>query len=831
MVRELCEALEVITRTATLVLILEDLHWADHSTADLISAVARRREPAKLLVLGTLRPADLILFQSPFKTLKQDLLLHRLSHELPLERLDESDVADYLAVQFSGGDWPPELATIINRHSDGNPLFMTAMLDHLTQQGVLSRIDGCWRLTIPLEQVDPGVPETLRQMLEVQLQHLSSSERQLLKCASVAGQYFTAWSVATMMAQESATVEDQCSELAERQQFLKSYGLQELPDGTLTFAFEFRHWLYRDALYRRLSPSQRVTFHRRLGEALARVRTPEHLEAAAEIALHFEEGREYQPAIQYLLLAAENATRRYAHRESVQALEHALELLPKIEREQRQELDVKILEKLGDAHYALGDMERSAATYHAMATHAAEAGLLTVQANALMRLAHSAEAIPFFLRAIELDPKFASAYVSLSRIYSNLGEVERAKEYASKAYEHVEDVNERERLSIIYQYHFEVTGNQTLATETLNVWRQSFPEEFQPPNSLAFILNILGQFEQAIEQGNEAVRRNPTHGFPYSNLAHARRGLGQFAEAQAAAERAVALNIETLPTRRLLYQLAVLAGDHEAAARHVEWARDKPREFEIVVARAQVAACYGKLREARQLYEQTVEMAETRNLREVATNHLAWASWMEMIYDNREIALQRARNVLNRKPSHEPHLRAALTLCCGGFTEEAQKIVHELAAANQQHTIINLVLAPIVKAGIALARKDPAQAIEELQVVAPYELGFCAALAPIHLRGESYLLLGAGVEAAQQFQRIIDHRGSEPFSPFYALANLGLARALRVAGDINVSLQAYRRFLNDWADADPDIPILLTARREYRELESHPKSQATWAPS
>src|SRR5215510_4411384 len=199
MVRELCEALEAITQTETLVLILEDLHWADHSTADLISAIARRREPARLLVLGTIRPADLILFQSPFKTLKQDLLLHRLCHELQLEHLNESDVADYLAVEFADAELPAELATIIHRHSDGNPLFMTAMLDHLAQQGVLSQVDGRWRMTVPLHQVDPGVPETLRQMLEVQLLHLSTSERQLLKCASVAGQHFTAWSVAMMM--------------------------------------------------------------------------------------------------------------------------------------------------------------------------------------------------------------------------------------------------------------------------------------------------------------------------------------------------------------------------------------------------------------------------------------------------------------------------------------------------------------------------------------------------------------------------------------------------------------------------------------------------------
>ena len=201
MVRELCEALEIITAAVPLVLILEDLHWVDHSTVDVISAIARRREPAKLLVLGTFRPAELILSESPLKALKQDLLLHHLSHEVELERLLESDVADYVAAEFSPGDVPSGLATIIHRHSDGNPLFMSAMLDHLAQHGVLSQANGRWTMTVPLEQVDPGVPETLKQMLEMQLQRASDSEQELLKCASVAGQHFTAWSLSTMLAE------------------------------------------------------------------------------------------------------------------------------------------------------------------------------------------------------------------------------------------------------------------------------------------------------------------------------------------------------------------------------------------------------------------------------------------------------------------------------------------------------------------------------------------------------------------------------------------------------------------------------------------------------
>ena len=323
----------------------------DHSTLDAaISAIARRREPAKLFVVGTFRPADLILSESPLKALKQDLLLHRLSHEVELERLLESDVADYIAAEYAPGDIPAGLARVIHRHSDGNPLFMIAMLDHLEQRGILVESRGHWTVTAPLEQVDPGVPETLKQMLETQLAYATEAEQQLLKCASVAGYHFTAWSVATMMMSDVTHLEEMCEALAERYQFLASAGTRELSNRVTTPEFRFRHALYREVLYRRLNPSQRVTFHRRLAEGLEALSSPVEPEMAAEIASHFEEGHEYERAILQLILAAQNATRRFAHQQSVSILEHARDLLPKVAAERRQELDDQTLERIANAY-------------------------------------------------------------------------------------------------------------------------------------------------------------------------------------------------------------------------------------------------------------------------------------------------------------------------------------------------------------------------------------------------------------------------------------------------------------------------------------------------
>jgi eukaryotic-like serine/threonine-protein kinase len=654
--------------------------------------------------------------------------------------------------------------------------------------------------------------------LEIQLQHASSEEQHLLKAASVAGLQFTVWAVSRMLAGDSLHLESVCDALADRQQFLKYTATRDLPNGEQTAEYRFTHALYREILYRRLSPTQRTMFHKRLASGLEELRSPVEPETAGQIALHFEEGLDFSRALQYLLVAAENAARRYAHQQAVAILEHARSLLPRVPEDERPRLELQILERIGNAHYALGEMGQSAATYELMAVRAADHGLLSVQGDALMRLAHPAESAPYFLKAIELDPDFVAAYTSLSRIYSNIGEGEPAKEYARRAYERRDRVDERERLSITYQYHFEVTGDQARAGETLEAWKQAFPLDFQPVSSLAVMHNFLGNFDLAIAEGLKAVRRNPAHGYPYSNLAHAYRGVGRFGDAKHTAERAVSRQIETLPTRRLLYELALVEGDLEGAAKHFEWARGRPREFEMVSARAQAAAWMGKVRDARELFEEAGRLAEMRQLPDAASGRLARIMSVELAYGNGHEAGKLARRVLASKSSYDPRLRAAAVLAATGSAGEAEAIVAELVSASPNHTLINSVLAPIVRATIELSRNCPARALEELQAVAPYELGFIAALAPLDLRARSLLALGAGLPAAAEFQRILDHRGSDLFSPFHAVAHVGFARAHALAGDVVTSRKAYEQFFDDWAQADADIPILRAARSEYRRL-------------
>jgi len=388
MVREICEALEVLTAELSLVLVFEDLHWVDPSTLDLISALARRRAAAKLLLLCTYRLEDVALSQSPLKGLKQDLQVHNLSEEIALERLEESEVAQYLDTEFAGGGLPSDLANLIHRHSGGNALFMVAMVQNLVKKGSIVQSNGGWRIATPLAEIDPGVPETLQRMLEVQLEQLSIPEQRILKSASVAGEHFSVWAITNTVDIATDQIEVLCEGLAERQQFIKSTGIEELSNGSVSAQYEFRHSLYRQVIYRGLSEVSRVKLHRGLGERLESLCTPDKgkQELASELALHFERGRDYERAIRYLIMAADNAARRFAYRDTVHVLEQALKLVPRVTSSAGTELEIQILEFIGDAHFALGTMADSAKAYAAGAERAAEVGLKGAQVSALVSL-------------------------------------------------------------------------------------------------------------------------------------------------------------------------------------------------------------------------------------------------------------------------------------------------------------------------------------------------------------------------------------------------------------------------------------------------------------
>src|SRR5258708_5099792 len=383
MVREICEALESLSSEAPILLAFEDLHWVNQSTLDLISALPRRREQAKLMLVCTYRPVDVILSNSGLKGLKQDLQVHNLCTEIALERLPEPAIAEYLATEFPNASLPPGMADLIYRHSEGNPLFMVAFVQDMMKNGSIVHDREEWRLTRRLETIDPGVPQSLQQMLEVQFERLNPPEQSVLEAGSVEGEHFSAWAIANALAEKIDHIEDLFDELAPRQQLIKAIGIQELPNGLVAAHYEFRHSLYRQAIYKRLSSGRLARLHRALAERLKTLSGPGRRDVASKIAFHFESGHEYEQAARYLLFAAENAAGRLAYRDCIQVLQHALKLTSKIEAYLGAELETQVLEFIGDAYYALGALAESAAAYEAAAARASQAGLKGAQVSAL----------------------------------------------------------------------------------------------------------------------------------------------------------------------------------------------------------------------------------------------------------------------------------------------------------------------------------------------------------------------------------------------------------------------------------------------------------------
>ena len=327
MLRELTDTLELLTAEQPLVLVLEDLHWSDYATLDLIAWLARRRESARLLLLGTYRPVDVVVRGHPLQAVKQDLALHGQCAELPLELLRAVDVAQYLAVRFREESLPLALAQAIHQRTDGHPLFMVTVVDHLMRQDRGGVSGEGWDVRAAVAELATGVPESLRQMLEQQFAQLSPEEQQVVEAASVVGMEGSAAAVAAGLDVAVETAEECCAELARRGQFLQAGGVDEWPDGTVAQGYRFRHVLTQQVVYDRLPVGRRLRLHRRIGLCLEAGYGAQAGARAAELAVHFEQGHDPGRAVRYRQQAAAQALERYAYQEAMDHLTRGLALL------------------------------------------------------------------------------------------------------------------------------------------------------------------------------------------------------------------------------------------------------------------------------------------------------------------------------------------------------------------------------------------------------------------------------------------------------------------------------------------------------------------------
>ncbi len=509
MLREFAEALEALTTERTLVLVLEDLHWSDASTLDLVGALARRRTPARLLVLATYRPVDVIVRAHPLHALKLDLTLHRQCRELPVQLLTAEDVAQYLELRFGAGVCPAALGQALYRRTDGHPLFLVTVADALVQQGVLQEEGGAPAGDEGLTAVEAMVPESLQQMIAQQFAGLGAAQQRVLDAASVVGAVFSAAVVAAGVEEPLEAVEEQCSGLARQGQFLETDGVEAWPDGTVAGRYRFRHVLGQAVVYARLTAPRAARLHRQIGTHLEAAYGPRAQTYAAALADHFVRARDDQRAAMYLRQAGENALRRWAYTEAVAHLTRSLEVLqrwPETTARLRHELDIQLL--------------MASALLATRGPAAPEVGRACTRARELCE-------------QLEGTPQRFAILRGLRRVYLARGEVPMMKALSEEQLRLAEHSAEplllaeaRTAVGLAALYDGDLATARAYLEQAIALHRSAEPQATgltigADPGITGFIhmslaLWVLGSPAQAVQQAQQAQRLAERQGHPFS---------------------------------------------------------------------------------------------------------------------------------------------------------------------------------------------------------------------------------------------------------------------------------------------------------------------------
>lgn len=487
---------------------------------------------------------------------------------------------------------------------------------------------------------------------------------------------------------------------------------------------------------------------------------------------------------------------------------------------------------LGDAAVSLrSKLGESLSSVHKYATPLEEAttpSLEALKAYSLgqkMQFANGdTDALPFYKRAVVLDPNFAMAYAVMAVAYSDLNEVGRAAENARKAYELREKVSERERFAIEATYYDAAMGELEKEAQVYELWQQTYPRDASPYTNLGVVYSSLGNWGKALEENREALRLEPNSEANYANLGIDYASLNRLDEAEAVYKQAAERKLEGEIVLANRYQLAFLKGDTAQMTQLAASAMGKPgSEDWFLAAQADTEGWHGKLKDARELTRRAMDSAQHNDANEVAAQYQALAALREVESGDLEQARANAKAAVKLAPNRTVQPMAALALARAGDSAAAEKLAAELDKTFPQNTLIQRYWLPTIRAAVALQHKDPKRAIELLQAASTIEhaqpTNLTISLCPVYLRGEAYIMLHDGNAAAAELQKFIDHRGVVVNFPWGALARLGLARAYAMQGDKFKARAAYHDFLALWKDADPDLPILKLAKAEHLKLQ------------
>jgi DNA-binding winged helix-turn-helix (wHTH) protein/tetratricopeptide (TPR) repeat protein len=651
MLRELAEALEVLTAIRSLILVLEDLHWCDHATLAWLAYVARRPDPARLLILGTYRPVEVIVGAHPLRHMITELQHHGQCTDMVLDYLSEDAITAYLGQHFGTRPRQAGLAHMLHRHTHGNPLFLRTVVEEMVAQQLLEHTHEGWGVQGGDAAITGIVPESLRRLIEQQLEQLTPDQRAMLDAASVTGSTFTAAAVAAGMAQPEERIDASCATWMREGRFIREEGMETWPDGTVTVCYSFLHALYHEVIYRQVASGARVRLHRRIGLRLEAGYGDQAPTIATTLAMHFARAQDLPRAVQYSRHAADTAMQRAAYQEAVACFEQTLTTLERLPAQ-------------GEARLWAIDLRLALdCPLHALGEHGRRLALL----EEAERLA----------RALD-DP------VRLGRVLLMTAQVRRI-------------TGDHVGAMVVGQHAFTYTA--TLDAPALQV---------EAAHRLGQIYYASGDFSRAARLLRRAVATADQDGIPTTVLriesrawlAYPLGALGAFAEGRRHAEEALRLArldgreaIQIIP-HMCLGLLSLAQGDMAQAIRVLEQGvtlcriNDRTNIRPTMAGLGFAVALHGHLAEGRALLEEALSESRRLGALRAHAQRLAWLSEVYHLMGCGEEAWQHARQALTLARQQQARGDEALALYqMGAVHAHATPLAHSQGEAYYQQAL------------------------------------------------------------------------------------------------------------------------------------------------
>jgi len=487
----------------------------------------------------------------------------------------------------------------------------------------------------------------------------------------------------------------------------------------------------------------------------------------------------------------------------------------------------QVLSRLGttvdDLRRRLGESRESLQRFDVPMEQATTSSLEALKAYQLgfdLR-AHSKnlEARAVLKTAIALDPNFAIAYAQLGSAYSNMGDATYARQYFQKAFELRARATEPERLYITSRYFDIVTGEREQGSETAKLWTELYPKDWKPYNGLANNAILLGRYDSAVDYARKAVELGPTQDFGSSNLIAALIAVNRLDEAKSRCEQLLAQGHENSFIHLDLLVIAYLQNDQPAVKHQLEWAEKHPNDVSMIYAKGEAAASEGKMDASTRLFNQVAELDISSGDSEAAAIDLAESAEMNSEMGRAPIAKRESERALKLGKNEMVYGLTALVALRRGDVQSAQTLLSEMDHDRPLSTFNLGIYSPVIRTFVALSKgSSPAEITSLMQPALPYEFGSLADMLPIYARGVGYLKVGATAQAEAEFRKILDHHSVDAMTTLYPLSLLGIARCYALQRRRAESREAYLHLFQVWKDADKDLPMLLAARREFRQI-------------